>query len=150
MALKEKVENIITSLLSEEFYLVDVSVSVSKIRTKISVFVDSDQGIGVDQCGQLSHAIGEALDESIEDKYTLEVSSPGADSPLKFKRQYLKNIGRVLKINTLDKEEIKGTLLEVLGEDLIIQPEAKKKQVIENKTVSLTQIKDAKVVLSFK
>ncbi len=150
MSLKEKVENIITPLLSEEYYLVDVIVSVSKIRTKISVYIDSDEGIGIDACGQLSHQIGEALDTEIEDKYVLEVSSPGAESPLKFARQYTKNINRTLKIITLEGEEIKGLLLSVNGENLEIKPEAKKKQIVENRIVSLNHIKDAKVVLSFK
>jgi ribosome maturation factor RimP len=150
MTLKEKIEKIITGLLSEEFFLTDLTVSESKIRTKISVFVDTDQGIGIDECGKISHLIGETLEEEIEQKYTLEVSSPGADSPLKLARQYVKNIGRTLKINLLEGLEIKGELLAIHGESLEIKPEAKKKQIVENKIISLNQIKDAKVVLSFK
>jgi len=80
----------------------------------------------------------------------LEVSSPGADSPLNFERQYTKNIGRTLKVTLDDLNEIKGTLTKVSEGKITLEPEAKKKIKPETVTLLIEKIKEAKVVISFK
>jgi ribosome maturation factor RimP len=150
MSVKSEIGKILNELITEPYYLVDFSVSESKIRTKISVFADTDEGISIDQCGELSHKIGEALEAYMPSKYTLEVSSPGVDTRLKFTRQYLKNINRTLKLHLIDGSELVGELLNATESGIEIKPEAKKKVIIENKVIDYNQIKDAKVVLKFK
>jgi ribosome maturation factor RimP len=151
MSLRETVVKILTEIIStSDYYLVDVLVSDSKIRKKITVFIDSDEGITIDQCGKVSQELGKELEEIIESAFTLEVSSPGADSPLKFERQYKKNIGRTLKVVTNDQLETKGVLTEVVDGKITIKPEAKKKIKPEAMTFNIENIKEAKVVISFK
>jgi ribosome maturation factor RimP len=151
MSLKDTIIKLVESLIeATDIYLVDVLVSDSKIRKKISIFIDTDTGISIDQCSEISHAVGKELEEIIENAFVLEVSSPGADSPLKLERQYLKNIGRTLKVQLLEGSEIKGTLTKLENATLEILPEKKKKNIPEPIFVKIDEIKEAKVILSFK
>lgn len=151
MALKEAVIKYLDEIIAEtDYYLVDVVVSDSKIRKKITVYIDSDEGIQIDQCGKVSQALGKELEEIIEDAFVLEVSSPGADSPLKFERQYLKNIGRTIKVTLNDLSEVKGQLLGIKDGLITVLPEAKKKIKPVETTLEIENIKEAKVVISFK
>lgn len=151
MALKEAVVKFLDEIISTtDYYLVDVVVSDSKIRKKITVFIDSDEGISIDECGEVSRKLGNELEEIIDVAFVLEVSSPGADSPLKFERQYVKNIGRTLKIILDDLSEVKGTLSQVSNGKITIEPEAKKKIKPEVMTLLIENIKEAKVIISFK
>lgn len=151
MSLKETVIKLVDELIAEtDCYVVEITVSDSKIRRKVAVFLDSDTGITIEQCSAFSRALGNQLEEIIEEAFTLEVSSPGADTPLKFERQYVKNIGRSLKITKTDKTEIKGKLTEVANGTVVIEPEAKKKVKPEAVTISLNEILEAKVIISFK
>lgn len=151
MSLKETVVKFVDEAVENtDYYVVDITVSDSKIKRKITVFLDTDEGITIEQCRLFSRELGNQLEEIIEEAFTLEVSSPGADSPLKFERQYIKNIGRNLKVTKTDKTEIKGKLTEVNAGTITIEPEAKKKVKPEAMTISLEEIKEAKVIISFK
>jgi ribosome maturation factor RimP len=151
MALREAVIKFLDEIISAtDYYLVDVVVSDSKIRKKITVYIDSDEGISIDECGEVSRKLGAELEEIIDVAFVLEVSSPGADSPLKFERQYTKNIGRTLKVTLEDLSEIKGRLTQVSEGKITIEPEAKKKIKPEAVTFLIENIKEAKVVISFK
>jgi len=151
MALREAVIKFLDEIISNtDFYLVDVVVSDSKIRKKITVFIDSDEGISIDECGEVSRKLGSELEEIIDVAFVLEVSSPGADSPLNFERQYTKNIGITLKVTLDDLNEIKGTLTKVSEGKITLEPEAKKKIKPETVTLLIEKIKEAKVVISFK
>jgi ribosome maturation factor RimP len=151
MSLKETVIRLVEEQIQEkDLYIVDVVVSESKIRRKVSVFLDADQGITIDQCTEVSRKLGHELEEIIEEAFTLEVSSPGADSPLKLERQYVKNIGRSLRIVMLDGTELKGKLTGVDGDQIHLETEAKKKVKSEAVTLNLAEIKEAKVIISFK
>lgn len=151
MSLKETVVKFVDEAVENtDYYVVDITVSDSKIKRKITVFLDTDEGITIEQCRLFSRELGNRLEEIIEEAFTLEVSSPGADSPLKFERQYIKNIGRNLKVTKTDKTEIKGKLTEINAGTITIEPEAKKKVKPEAVTISLEEIKEAKVIISFK
>jgi ribosome maturation factor RimP len=151
MALKEAVIKYLNEIIVDtDYYLVDVVVSDTKIRKKITVYIDSDEGIHIDQCGKVSQALGKELEEIIEDAFVLEVSSPGADSPLKFERQYTKNIGRTLKVTLNDLTEIRGKLLGIKDGSIRVLPEEKKKVKPVETTLEIENIKEAKVVISFK
>jgi ribosome maturation factor RimP len=151
MSLKDTVIKLVEDLIRDtHYYVVEIAVSDSKIRRKVSIFLDSDAGITIDQCTEVSRKLGLQLEEVIDEAFTLEVSSPGADSPLKFERQYVKNIGRSLKILKVDGSEIKGKLVSVENGSITIETEAKKKVKSETVALSLDEIKEAKVIISFK
>ncbi|MBR6440789.1 MAG: ribosome assembly cofactor RimP, partial [Bacteroidales bacterium] len=76
---------------------------------RIFVDIDGDNGINVDDCIELSRAIESQLDRDEED-FELNVSSAGADQPLKLTRQYRKNIGRDVEVVYLDGEKVEGEL----------------------------------------
>jgi ribosome maturation factor RimP len=151
MQLKNTVESILENQLSgSPFYIVDVLASDSKIRKKITVLVDSDEGIKIDECSTISRELGNELEEIIEEAFTLEVSSPGVDTPLKLDRQYRKNIGRKLKVVLNNGQEIKGDLLSFEDDGIGLQPEKIKKITPEPVTIKRSDIKEAKVIITFK
>lgn len=116
-------------LKEKDLYLVDIKQSMSK---KIEVYIDSDAGVGIDECATISRQLEKLIDGSglLPENYILEVSSPGMSNPLKVPRQYKKRIGRVLEIVKTDGTALEGELLEA-GETAIklreIKAEKKKK-----------------------
>ena len=131
----------------EEFtdcYLIDMD--FSKAANRLQVFIDSDSGFGFDKCRRVSRFLEAYFDEkgTFGEKYTLEVSSPGLSRPLKLKRQYIKNIGRLIKIKKTNGEVLEGTLADVDGENLIL--------TVKNvqKRVHIDMVNTAKILPSFK
>jgi ribosome maturation factor RimP len=86
------------------------------------------------------------------EKYTLEVSSPGVDYPLKSERMYRKNIGRNLKVIQNDGSEIKGILESIDAEQITIIEDKKRKksEAIVPVSIRLINIKESEVIVSFK
>jgi len=137
-----------------EHFIVEVKVERVADKTKVLVLVDADQGMTIAACAKLSRALSGELETSalLEEAYTLEVSSPGLDYPLTEKRQYLKNLGRTLKVYLQTGEEILGKLKEVedLGIKLgVTKKEKGKKSVEEERIVSFAEIKKSIVQVSF-
>lgn len=152
MDLKEKIKELAEkSLASPAHFLVDVVVSKHK-PMKITVIVDSDQGITIDDCAAVSRALNDSTETLIEEQYSLEVSTPGLDHPLKMKRQYVKNKGRKLKVVLKDKSIVNGTLKEVEEEKIVIETESGKGKKIELKSIEtpFSEIEKAFVTVSFK
>jgi ribosome maturation factor RimP len=137
-----------------EHFIVEVKIERVADKTKVLVLVDADQGMTIASCALLSRALSGELETSdlLEEAYTLEVSSPGLDYPLTEKRQYLKNLGRLLKVYLVTGEEILGKLKEVeeLGIKLgVTKKEKGKKSIEEERIVSFTEIKKSIVQVSF-
>jgi ribosome maturation factor RimP len=125
-------------------------VSVKVLPTnRIQVYIDAVGGLNVKDCVNVSRQIEGNLDREIED-YELQVSSPGLTEPFQHPLQYKKNVGREIKVITLDGNTIKGELTEFTGEEITLQPEKKKKEEAEPVTIPLSEIKEAKTVISFK
>src|SRR5690606_7109140 len=97
-----------------ELFLVDVKSGIGK-TTKIAVLLDRDEGISIEQCAKISRELSQKLEEmeAIDSPFTLEVSSPGLEEPLKSKRQYFKNLNRQLSVTLIDGSQQKGKLIEV-------------------------------------
>jgi ribosome maturation factor RimP len=128
-------EEQIIKLLEERFkeedlndcFLFDLIIS----GNKIAVFVDSDTEMGFDRCRTISRYLENHFDETnaFGEKYTLEVSSPGIGKPLKFKRQYFKNVGRKVEVDILDDSKtVKGVLKSVIEEGIVVEYEQTRKQ----------------------
>lgn len=89
-------------LTNPAHFVVDVVLSWRRNPKKITVILDGDNGISVEDCAELNRTLSVALDREdlIEDSYLLEVTSPGLDQPLRLLRQYKKNIGRRVRVKT--------------------------------------------------
>jgi ribosome maturation factor RimP len=107
----------------ESFFLVDVSVVPFN---KITILVDSQEGITINQCAVINRKLEVLLDRNKED-FDLVVSSPGLDSDIKVVEQYRKNVGRELEIIMKDNVKLTGVLKHVSGEEIIIEPVIKKR-----------------------
>ena len=112
-------------LQGSSIYLVEFSVRGTLGSHAVDVFVESDEDLGADNLVELSREIGFILD--VEDimpgPYTLNVSTPDANRPLRLPRQYHKHIGRNLRVHYRKQEdvftEVCGRLLS--AEDTAIQ-----------------------------
>lgn len=155
--LKDKIAEMLEPLLENGlFFVVDLQVNVLKTRINITILVDSDEGIKIEECAKISRKLANGIEaqELIPTAYNLEVSSPGIDQPLVLTRQYLKNIDRTLKVQIKDGAEKVGVLQEVKEDGIILLEEPKKKlkkgEVIEPEFISFLNIEKAKVQISFK
>jgi len=153
-----QVENRVKELIEEkiadrpELFLVQVKMLPNN---KLIIHVDGDEGISIQDCAAISRHVGFHLEEenAIEQAYNLEVSSPGVGEPLQLKRQYFKNIGRLLSIKLTDGTTKEGKLLSVTDEQISIEESVKEKgkkaQLVET-ALSFENIVETKVLISFK
>lgn len=137
-----------------EYYIVDISVSSSN---QIHVEIDGDKGVKINDCVQISRHIEGNYDREEVD-FELTVSSAGMDQPFKILRQYQRYVDREVEMKTTQGDKIKGILVSADDKAVVLEVtrkekiEGKKKKqiVIENKTVPMEQVKETKVVISFK
>ena len=122
---------------------------------KLEVLVDGDNGVSIQDCAAISRHVGFLLEEedAIPHAYRLEVSSPGVDAPLTSRRQYRKNVGRLVQVDLQDGVTKAGKLVEVTDEALTIVETIKekgKKAVEEHVNIPFGNITTIKVLISFK
>jgi ribosome maturation factor RimP len=82
-------------------------------RRRVSVVIDADGGVDLDQCAEVSHALSSALDAADllgDAPYTLEVSSPGVARPLRLPRHWRRNIGRLVRVTLQDGGDVLGRI----------------------------------------
>lgn len=105
---------------------------------KLYVFADSDTGMSFEKCQKLSRYLEAHLDANgwLGEAYLLEVSSPGISRPLKFPRQYKRNIGRTLAVTTTDKVQQEGILQSADDQHIVLSRTVIEK--IEKKKVEQT------------
>ena len=133
------------ALEGSDKFLVNLKVTPDN---RIFVDIDGDNGVTIDDCIELSRAIEGNLDRDSED-FELNVSSAGADQPLKLTRQYRKNVGRDLEVVTLDGERAEGTLEDASEEGIVLRTHGTKKQAPETLRFAYRDIKSARVALKF-
>ncbi len=148
-----QLEPLIRSIFEEgrcgEYYLVDMELSPSN---KIVVFIDGDEGVSLEACTQISRILESVLDEepSLGGLYVLEVSSPGVSRPLRFPRQYIKHVGRTLRIELIEGKVIEGQLANTGHESISLEiKSADKKAKPELHEIAFDQIKEAFVIIHF-
>jgi ribosome maturation factor RimP len=144
-----KIAEMVESFLQgTEKFLVEVLV---KPGNRVYVFIDGDHGVTIDDCVRVSRMLENALDRETED-FELNVSSAGADQPLRNPRQYPKNIGRSLHIKLADEQELKGKLVSTDGNGITLITEGDKKKKIAPSEIYIQyqSIAEAKVIISFK
>ncbi len=156
MELKDHISRLVEEKLEgTDYFLVDVLISGSKKVSKVAVLVDGDHGISIDACVEISRSLGNQLEQMdlIPSAYTLEVSSPGLDQPLKFPRQYQRNTGRNVRVHLLDGTEKTGQLDVVTDTGITItQAKQGKKKEAEPSvlTIPFWDIAKTYVLVSFK
>ncbi|MBX3240399.1 MAG: ribosome maturation factor [Chitinophagaceae bacterium] len=147
------VEELITDLLTDspDCFLVEVKV---KPTNNIRVFLDADGGISLAKCITYNRALYKQIEEKglfPAGDFSLEVSSPGLDEPLKLKRQYKKNVGRNVEVVLLDGSRIEGKLTTVGEEEMVVEEtrgKNKKKEVVQH-TIFFNNIKTTKIQIQF-
>ena len=144
MGKKEEISAAITPALSDlGFYLEDITITSAGRRSMLTVIVDGDTHLSLDQVTVATKAISEIV-ENIQSlgqtPFTLEVTSPGLDRPLTKPRHWRKNIDRLVKIVLLDGKEIKGRVkdaTEILA-------------TVDEQAVKFSDIKRATLEIEFK
>ena len=156
IGLEEKINSYLEEIITDpQYFLVELVVSGND-KIKIVVLLDGDEGITIDFCASVSRQLAHKMeeDEVLENPYVLEVSSPGLDHPLTNLRQYKKNVGRNVKVETAEGDIIKGELL-IAEEGFILvnhekKEKGKKKVVTEEVKIPFDQINKTRVLVSFK
>lgn len=151
---ESKIRDLVDEALAENesLYLIDLVISSNN---KIQVTVDGDNGVNLSECVRISRNVEHSLDRDEED-FSLEVTTPDISHPLKIKRQYKKNINRILKVKT-ELDNFEGTLTSVNEEEIELKwkarepkPIGKGKVTVEKKvTIPYKDIKEAKVKIVF-
>ena len=148
IAMIEKIkvlETVKEALEGTDKYLVNLKVTPDN---RIFVDIDGDNGITIDDCIELSRTVENSLNRDEED-FELNVSSAGADSPLKLPRQYRRHEGREVTVETLEGERYEGKLMDSDEERFSIRTKGTKKQAPEVLTFNYTEVKSTKVVIKF-
>ncbi len=155
MVFKNKVQELLDSALIERSHLFLIDLSINDAN-KISIVLDGDNGVSLQDCIDVSRAVEANLDREEQD-FSLEVASAGLSSPLKFVRQYKKNLGRNLKVKTISSEEIEAKLTAVDDEKITLEWQAREpkkigkgKETVDKKLeLPYQSIKEAVVIVSF-
>lgn len=134
----EVVEELVTPILNDmNLELVDIEYVKEGKNWFLRVFIDSEQGIDIEQCGVVSEKLSEKLDavDPIPYNYFLEVSSPGAERPLKKAADFERSVGKNVYIKTYEpiegEKEFEGELTAFDGEvvTVTVKQKTRKKPV---------------------
>ena len=143
----------INELLAEHptHFLVDIRI---KPTNNFKVFIDADEGVNLAVLIEYNRKLYKFIEENSlypDGDFSLEVSSPGLDEPLKLNRQYKKNIGRFVEVLLNDTTKKEGKLLEATEDGIIIEYELGKgkKKEIKQETILFTDIKHTKIQIKF-
>lgn len=148
-----EIEGMMTALLSSEpgDFLVSIKI---KPTNNIKIFVDSDGGMSIEKCVKYNRKLYAQIEEKAifpDGNFSLEISSPGVDEPLKMHRQYVKNKGRNVLVTFNDATEKEGKLLEVTESDIIIEQKTGKGKKAETHqyVIPFDNIKTTTVQIQF-
>lgn len=132
--------------------LEEIELSKAGKRRMLRIIVDSDEGVELDACAELSREVSDQLDASDvmgEDEYVLEVSSPGADRPLGEHRHYVRATGRLVKFQLAEGGELVARILGVDDEGLDVEVPGVKGRKATARRIAFTDIAKARVEIEF-
>ena len=137
-----KIEEFVRNLIEArgDLFLIEIKITPAN---KVTVLLDGDNGVTIDDCTKVNKALYK--------DFSLEVSSPGIDKPLKLLRQYKKNIGHKVEVTLIDGNIIEGKLSDVTTEDITIEEKTGKgnKTIMKTTTILFNQIKSTIVLITF-
>ena len=152
MISKGVIQRMVEEKLSDTTFIVDITVGLGNA---ISVIIDSDHGLSIDKCIEMSRHIEHQFDREVED-FSLEVSSPGLTQPFKVLRQYLKYLEKEVEIVTAKGDKVVGILKSADEKNFIVETtnhiKVDGKKTVDLKTVEfcMNDIKTVKPVITFK
>ncbi len=154
MNFKETVQSLLSDALAERpsLFLIDCTITD---ENKITVIIDGDGGVILQDCIDISRAIEHNIDREEHD-FALEVASAGLSTPLKFVRQYKNNIGRTLIVKWND-QIIEATLADANEDYITLTWQARepkkigkgKETVLKTQQIPYQEIKEATVTVTF-
>ncbi|CAN2209512.1 ribosome maturation protein RimP [Candidatus Nanopelagicaceae bacterium] len=151
MAIKDQIAELISPALQEAgYYLEEVSLVTPGNHRIVTVIVDGESALNLDQVTVASKLVSELVDEAPfmgETPFTLEVTSPGIDRPLTLPRHFAKNVTRLLKVTQNDGVVVTGRILSNTDSDLTLSVVEKKEA--KEVTIALADIKRAVVEIEF-
>jgi len=151
----QQIEALIKEKLEEkDFFIVDLDVAAGN---SITLEIDSLQGVNIKDCIDFSKTIESSLDREEED-FDLHVSSAGLDKPFRVKKQYVKNIGKEVSVVKIEGRKVKGVLLEVNNDNIVveysykekIEGKKKKQTIVKEEVILFDNIKETTIIISFK
>lgn len=149
----QAIEQMMKGLLESEpaYFLVDITI---KPVNNIKVFVDADSGVIIEKCVAFNRHLYKEIEESElypAGDFSLEVSSPGLEEPLKLHRQYVKNMGRLIEVTPIEGNVLTGQLKDVGEKEITLVEEKgknKKKEFVEH-IIPFDNIKTTKIQIVF-
>lgn len=130
-----------------EYFLVEIRI---KPTNNVKIALDADTGVSIDKCVSYNRKLYKLVEESgmyPEGDFSLEVSSPGLDEPLKMHRQYVKNTGRNVEVLLNDGSRTEGKMVAVNENEIVVEEikgKNKKKEVLQH-TFPFNNIKSTKI-----
>lgn len=149
----KNIENFLDGNISHSENIFKVGIKINP-GNNIVVLLDADDGITIEKCTQVNKALYKYIEETElfpGGNFSLEVSSPGVDEPLKMHRQYKKNVGRNMEVVMNEGSVTQGKLVVVNQDSIILEQKQGRgnKELIKSITISFNQIKHAKVLITF-
>lgn len=117
------------------YFLVEIKI---KPTNNVKLFLDGDQGVTIEKCISWNRALYKKIEEENlfpNGDFSLEVSSPGVDEPLKLFRQYKKNIGRTVEVILKDGIKVTGKMVDATEDAITVEEtkgKNKKKEVLQH------------------
>jgi len=130
---------------------IEVQIRGQRDQLILDLFIDSPTGVTHDECRGVSTGLDERLenDEWYGRLRAVDVSSPGADAPVKFLWQLTKSLGRTVRVVRTDGAVVEGKLTDVSDEGLVLQPPTTKKKIVEPIAIPASDVKEARVILKW-
>lgn len=154
MQIEDRVRELVEEKIADrsDLFIVRIKMHTNGL---LEILLDGDAGIAIEDCAKVSRHVGFHLEEeeAIDKAYRLEVSSPGIDTALVSNRQYVKNINRDVRVKGVDGSKREGKLIAVNDTHITIEEKIKekgKKAVLVQAEIPFEQIKETKVLISFK
>jgi ribosome maturation factor RimP len=151
MALKDQIAELITPALQQAgYFLEDINVVSPGNHRIVTVIVDGESALNLDQVTVASKLVSELVDEAAfmgETPFTLEVTSPGIDRPLTLPRHFAKNVTRLLKVTKSDGSVVTGRITS--NSDLDVTLTVVEKKETKEVVVAFSDIKRAVVEIEF-
>jgi ribosome maturation factor RimP len=152
---KENIEEILANGWErDDLFVTQITVAPGN---NIRVLIDGDNGVNLDDCVTVSRMIEGSYDREVED-FSLDVLTHGVSESLVMPRQYVKNVGRDIKVKTIADETVEGLLKEANDTGIVVyftykeRVEGKKRKVELEKNLEIPydQIKSGIIKVSFK
>ncbi|MGP9018225.1 ribosome maturation factor RimP [Streptomyces sp. BR1] len=149
----ERLRGLLEPLVSaKDLDLEEIEVSRAGRRRMLRIVVDSDEGVELDTCAELSRAVSDALDESDvmgDEEYVLEVTSPGAERPLSELRHYVRATGRLARLTLNEGGDLVARILGADEEGLDLEVPGVKGRKATTRRLAFSEIAKARVEIEF-